>query len=125
MMGKLAELHRLLWVGGIFLLAISNFLWGQERDIAALANEMESRLEASLWKYEALQNEIAESKIPLLEKINELENKTIEYRALLKSRDSEERKALDDCECDPEWIQTTRLQHWYHQLPGYAGSYEW
>ena len=70
MMGRLAELHRLLWVGGIFLLAIGNFLWGQDRDIAALANEMESRVEASLWKYEVLQNEIAESKIPLLEKIS-------------------------------------------------------
>ena len=48
MMGKLAELHRLLWVGGIFLLAIGNFLWGQERDIAALANEMESRVGGEL-----------------------------------------------------------------------------
>ena len=76
MMGRLAELYRLLSVGGIFMLAIGNFLWGQERDIAALADEMELRVEASLRKYEVLQNEIAGSKIPLLEKINELENKT-------------------------------------------------
>lgn len=113
MMGRLGELYRLLWVGGIFLLAIGNFLWGQDRDIAALANEMESRVEASLRKYEALQNEIAESKIPLLEKINELENKTIEYRALLKSRDSEERKALDDLRERQMRIADTRTQNDY------------
>ncbi|MCH2615396.1 MAG: hypothetical protein MKZ70_12035 [Opitutales bacterium] len=113
MMGRLAELYRLLSFGGIFMLAIGNFLWGQERDIAALADEMELRVEASLRKYEVLQNEIAESKIPLLEKINELENKTIEYRALLKSRDSEERKALDDLRERQMRIADTRTQNDY------------
>ena len=98
---------------GFLLLAIGNFLWGQERDIGALADEMESRVEASLRKYEALQNEIAESKIPLLEKINELENKTIEYRSLLKSRDSEERKALDDLRERQMLIADTRTQNDY------------
>ena len=52
-MGRLGELFRLLSVGGFSLLAIGNFLWGQERDIGALADEMESRVEASLRKYEA------------------------------------------------------------------------
>ena len=56
-MGRLGELFRLLSVGGFSLLAIGNFLWGQERDIGALADEMESRVEASLRKYEALQND--------------------------------------------------------------------
>ncbi len=98
---------------GLSLLVFSNSLKGQERDIAALADEMESRVEASLRKYEALQNEIAENKIPILEKINELENKTIELRSQLKSRDGEEKKALDELRERQMRISDTRTQNDY------------
>jgi len=102
-----------VFVIGASSLLFGGSLWGQERNIAALADEMESRVEASLRKYEALQDEIAESKIPLLEQINQLENKTIELRALLKARDSEEKKALDNLRERQMRIADTRTQNDY------------
>jgi biopolymer transport protein ExbB len=102
-----------LFVIGASSLLFGASLWGQERDIAALADEMESRVEASLRKYEALQDGIAESKIPLLEQINELENETIELRALLKAKGSEEKKALDELRERQMRIADTRTQNDY------------
>lgn len=112
-MGRGYECLRSLFVLGLSTLALGDSLRGQERNIAALADGMESRVEASLRKYEALQDEIAGNKIPLLERINELENKTIELRALLKARGSEEKKSLDDMRERQMRIADTRTQNDY------------
>ncbi len=71
-------------------------LQAQEKDIAALADEMERRLEESLASYKALQESIAAEKVPIIERINLLENQAIEMRANLQAFDLREKKELED-----------------------------
>ena len=74
------------------LVCFSSATFGQEKDIADLANQMESRVEQSLQKYRVLQKEIAAEKVPLIQLINELENQVIEMRGQMRSiRSAEER----------------------------------
>ncbi len=77
-------------VGALFAL-LAPTVNAQEPDVAALAAEMEARVEASLQRYRALQETIAGEKIPIVERINILENQAIQLRSqALAIRESED-----------------------------------
>ena len=68
----------------------------QERDIAALADSMEARIEASLQKYRDLQETIAGEKVPIVQQINDYENETIEMRARIRAMRSSEDSSREE-----------------------------
>ena len=85
----------------------------EEPDVAALAAEMEARVEASLQKYIDLQEGIAEEKIPIVEKINALENQAIELRAQARSMRASEDDAREELRNRQSLTRDLRTQNDY------------
>ncbi len=82
---------------GFFALAcwLNPLASGQEKSVAELAEMMEARVEATLKRYNALQESIAGEKVPIVQEINALENDTIELRARIRAMKSTEDQAIE------------------------------
>ncbi len=104
--------RRHLFLGALIAL-FANPVLGQEKDIAALADEMEQRLSVSLAKYQALQESIASEKVPIIERINELENQAIAMRSQVREVRIVEEKAIEDLRIQQERSQDLRTQNDY------------
>lgn len=85
----------------------------QEPDVAALAVEMEARVEASLQRYRDLQERIAEEKIPIVETINALENQAIELRAQARSIRASQDEAREELRKRQSLSRDLRTQNDY------------
>jgi len=97
-------------------LALSLFLpslSGQDKNIAELAAQMEQRVEASLQKYRALQEAIAQEKVPLVQRVNELENQAIEMRAQMRTIRLGENRAREELRSQRELAGDLRTQNDY------------
>ena len=108
------------------LVCLSSTTFGQEKDIADLANQMESRVEQSLQKYRVLQEEIATEKVPLIQLINELENQVIEMRGHMRSIRSGEERAREELRAQRSLTGDLRTQNDYVSglFAQYLNTYE-
>ena len=108
------------------LVCLSSATFGQKKDIADLANQMESRVEQSLQKYRVLQEEIAAEKVPLIQLINELENQVIEMRGHMRSIRSEEERAREELRAQRLLTGDLRTQNDYVSglFAQYLNTYE-
>ena len=108
------------------LVCLSSTTFGQEKDIADLANQMESRVEQSLQKYRVLQEEIAAEKVPLIQLINELENQVIEMRGQMRSIRSGEERAREELRAQRSLTGDLRTQNDYVSglFAQYLNTYE-
>ena len=85
----------------------------QDRDVAALAEVMEARVEASLQRYLELQEAIAAEKVPIVQQINALENQTIEMRARMRALRSNEDGAREELRTQQSQTRDLRTQNDY------------
>lgn len=85
----------------------------QERDVAALADVMEARVESSLQKYRELQESIAAEKVPIVRQINALENQSIEMRARIRAMRSTEDKTREELRSQQSLTRDLRTQNDY------------
>ncbi len=97
----------------VALVCLPSATFGQVKDIADLANQMENRVEESLRKYRVLQEEIAAEKVPLVQLINELENQAIEMRGQMRSIRSGEERAREELRSQRSLTGDLRTQNDY------------